>query len=100
MRNSMKLGLNVALSVRVAGQSPTSNSPVNLSRNLKEVNVSDEQRTCPECNCKVEQGRCTNRDGCAYRGPGWTPEQRRKAWAQHGVEERTVGAQYDHTGRG
>ena len=43
--------------------------------------------TCPECNFKVVNGRCTNRD-CNYSGPGWTLEQRTQAWAQHGVEER------------
>ena len=59
-----------------------------------------ERKTCPLCNSEVRDGLCTNRDGCQYRGQGWSSEQRTDAWARYGgVEERTVGAQYDYTGR-
>lgn len=56
--------------------------------------------TCPECNCQIKDNRCTNPDGCLYQGSGWNEQQRTAAWANHpGEEERTVGAQYDYTGR-
>lgn len=58
-----------------------------------------ERRTCPECNFEVRQGRCINSDRCMYRGAGWTQEERQRAWAMHGVEERSVGFLYDYTGR-
>lgn len=55
------------------------------------TNMNPQQiRTCPECNFKVENKRCTNQF-CNYRGIGWTLEQRTDAWAQHGVEERSAG---------
>ena len=58
-----------------------------------------ERRTCPECNALVVDGKCTNTRYCLYRGKGWSKEQRIDAWARQGVEEHTVGAQYDYTGR-
>ena len=61
--------------------------------------MNTERRTCPECNLPVIDNKCTNRDGCNYRGPGWTLAEREEAWRNHGVEERTTGAYYDYTGR-
>jgi len=61
--------------------------------------MTNERRTCPECNALVINNRCTNTQYCTYRGPGWTKDQRVDAWARHGVEEHTTGAQYDYTGR-
>lgn len=55
--------------------------------------------TCPQCNAPIVDRKCTNRDGCLYRGTGWTDQQRREAWSQVGSWERTTGAQYDYTGR-
>lgn len=59
----------------------------------------NEVKTCPECNCRVVDNKCTNRDKCPYRGPGWSLAQREKAWRGHGVAERTTGAYYDYSGR-
>jgi hypothetical protein len=63
------------------------------------MNSQNNQKTCPECNYRIYNHRCTNPDGCNYRGPGWNTEQRKKAWAMHGEWDRTVGAQYGYTGR-
>lgn len=59
----------------------------------------NERKTCPLCNIEVKDNKCTNSDGCNYRGPGWTLQQREKAWRNYGQEERTTGAYYDYTGR-
>lgn len=60
-----------------------------------------ERSTCPLCNFPVTRYKCTNPDGCLYSGPGWTDEQRQHAWAMQRSQtaDRTVGAQYDYTGR-
>lgn len=58
----------------------------------------NERRTCPECNFEVKYQKCTNSD-CNYRGIGWSEQQRTEAWQQHGEWDRTIGAQYDYTGR-
>lgn len=59
----------------------------------------NERKTCPECNFVVLNFRCTNPDGCKYRGLGWTEQQRSKAWQQHGDWERTASAYTDYSGR-
>jgi hypothetical protein len=58
-----------------------------------------EQRTCPKCNMAVLNNKCSNKDGCSYRGPGWTLKERGAAWRNYGQEERTTGSQYNYTGR-
>lgn len=62
------------------------------------VRTNTSSTTCPECNMAVMDNICINRH-CNYCGPGWTLAQREKAWRNHGTEERTTGAQYNHTGR-
>lgn len=49
------------------------------------------ERTCPECNCAVMDGACTNPDGCRYGGIGWDATQRAAAWNEIGDDERTSG---------